>query len=186
MKDCATFKSLTSADKATIELVRTWRNSQDVKRYMLSDHTISPEEHGEYLKGLKKRDDAKAWVVYCGIEPVGFAQLSRIDRKNRNAEWGVYIGDNKMRGKGIGSLAVIGLMRYAFEELMLQRIHTKVLGNNLSAIKLYEKLGFKEEGRLRKDLLREGEYIDVVIMGLLKEEWDAIKQRRDNDIIMFE
>ena len=51
------------------------------------------------------------------------------------------------------------------------RVFLRVLAYNELAIRLYRRLGFKEEGRLRAQVWREGAWHDVLVMGLLWDEW---------------
>ena len=185
-EEISTFKDIATVDSSISELVRKWRNSEDVRKYMYIDHTITKEEHDRWLNSLIGKKDRKTWVVYSDKYPVGIAQLSYIDFDNKNAEWGVYIGDNHFRGIGLGSRILITLINYVFDEIKFNRMHTRVLANNSSALKLYEKLGFQKEGILRKHLYRDGEYLDIVIMGILKEEWNAIKAGFTSNKVIIE
>jgi RimJ/RimL family protein N-acetyltransferase len=63
------------------------------------------------------------------------------------------------------------LVRFAFEQLNLNKVRLRVYDFNLRGIKSYLKLGFKQEGVLRQELFKDGKYHDIVMMGLLREEW---------------
>ena len=65
--------------------------------------------------------------------------MSDIDYKNKSTEWGFYIADESTRGKGVGSAELYKLMEYVFDEMNFKKMHTKVLNNNSTALKLYEK-----------------------------------------------
>ena len=65
----------------------------------------------------------------------------------------------------------IPMMRYAFEQLRLHRITLYVHEFNERAIGVYERCGFKHEGRLREAHFMDGKYTDVLIMGLLREDF---------------
>lgn len=62
-------------------------------------------------------------------------------------------------------------LRYGFQEQNLSRISLDVLESNERAIRLYHALGFKDEGRLRQAQYKNGRYLDVVLMAVLREEW---------------
>ena len=74
-------------------------------------------------------------------------------------------------GKGYGTEAVRLALKFAFDYLNLERVALSVQANNPRAIRAYEKAGFVREGLLRRDAYRNGEYIDVVQMGVLREEF---------------
>jgi RimJ/RimL family protein N-acetyltransferase len=102
---------------------------------------------------------------------VGMIGLDGIDWIHGNAYVGIGIGDRNDWGKGMGTDAMRVLLRYAFYELNLHRISLTVFGYNPRAIRSYEKIGFREEGRAREYLHRAGKRWDMIYMGILKKEW---------------
>jgi RimJ/RimL family protein N-acetyltransferase len=84
----------------------------------------------------------------------------------------ILIGDREYWGKGYGTDAMRLLLRYAFDELGLHRITLKTFSFNLRAIRSYEKVGFRWEGRTRGALNRLGQRWDQVWMGLTRREWE--------------
>ena len=170
------FENILDSDQKTLELVRNWRNSEEIKRYMITDHYITKSEHEKWIKNLKTKNTAKAWLIKYNKKLVGLVYLSNINYKNRKTEWGVYIADESVRGKGVGSATLYKLMEYVFDEMNFHKMNTKILENNLIALRLYKKFGFKREGRLRKQLLRDGKPINVILMSLLKKDWASNKE----------
>ncbi len=162
-------------DEKTIEKIRNWRNSGEIRKQMYNDNYITEEEHQMWYKSLKDREDIKVWVVYVDTMPIGVVDLIHLDYKNKITDWGFYIGNKKFKGKGLGKVILYNLMKYVFEKMNLHKMHTVVLENNTVAIYLYRKMGFKEEGILRKHLLRDNKYNDLFIMGILNDEWNEIK-----------
>lgn len=108
---------------------------------------------------------------------IGFCRLVEIDWISRHAELGIMIGDASLRGRGVGTEATALLCRYAFDDLNLQRLWLRVEAGNQAAQRLYSRLGFQEEGRLRRQAYVGGDYRDVVLMGLLSEERQALDAR---------
>jgi RimJ/RimL family protein N-acetyltransferase len=101
---------------------------------------------------------------------IGAAGFHTVDWRNRNAEMGIFIGQKSVWGEGYGTDATRALARWGFEELNLRRIHLRVFEDNPRAIRCYEKVGFRVEGRLRQDRFHQGRYMDTLVMGLLREE----------------
>ena len=81
------------------------------------------------------------------------------------------IGDKKNQGRGIGFFAVKEMLNHAFNNLNLQRVELFVLEDNKRAIHLYEKSGFKYEGRKRKARYKNGKFVDLFMYSILKEEF---------------
>ena len=74
----------------------------------------------------------------------------------------------KHRGKGYGKKAIDLVLEYGFEHLNLHRIYLDTLESNTSAIGLYKKVGFKEEGRKKQHIYKNGKYFDLICMCILK------------------
>jgi RimJ/RimL family protein N-acetyltransferase len=91
-------------------------------------------------------------------------------------ELGIIIGDKSAWDQGFGTDVVRTLLRHAFDTLNLNRVALRVFETNLRAIQVYRKIGFIEEGRLRQDHFIDGQYVDVVIMGILCAEWKSIEK----------
>ncbi|HEV8420309.1 MAG TPA: GNAT family protein, partial [Actinomycetota bacterium] len=99
-------------------------------------------------------------------EFVGSVGLHGIDPRNRRAELGIWIARPRW-DKGYGTDAVRVASRFGFREMNLQRVYLHVYDTNPRGIRAYEKVGFKEEGRLRRGQFVGGRYADVIVMGLL-------------------
>jgi diamine N-acetyltransferase len=102
---------------------------------------------------------------------VGAAYLTGIDWIARSAEFSIWIGVSAHRGKGAGRTASRALLRHAFLDLNLNRVHLTVLEDNLVAQSLYRKLGFVEEGRLRRAAYKNGRFVDLIQMAMLSGEY---------------
>lgn len=111
------------------------------------------------------------------LEPdrlIGFLGLW-LNWPHRDAWLGIGIGDRADWGKGYGSDALRLALRYAFDELNLQRVSLTVLGANPRAHRAYEKAGFVVEGRARRQSRYDGQRVDEVYMGILREEWERLQ-----------
>jgi len=106
-----------------------------------------------------------------GNEFVGFVALHSIEWNNRAAMLAIGIGDPARRRLGYGTEAVQLVLRYAFDELNLNRVGLDVVEYNTAALGLYQKAGFRREGALRSAVLRDGRQFDRIIMGILRAEW---------------
>ncbi|MGC8902938.1 MAG: GNAT family N-acetyltransferase [Fervidobacterium sp.] len=100
-------------------------------------------------------------------EEIGFVEFD-IRVVNRNAYLTYYL-KNEHRGKGLGSEMLKRAIVFAFNELNLNRITAEVYEYNIVSMKLLEKLGFVQEGRLRKAKFHNSRFWDIIIYGLLKE-----------------
>lgn len=106
-------------------------------------------------------------------ELIGFIELDGILWTHRSSWVSIFIGDENQRGNGYGKEAMNLMIQFAFNELNLHRIQLTVFAYNDVAIKLYETLGFKKEGSYREFIERDGQRYDMLLYGLLREEWRA-------------
>lgn len=105
---------------------------------------------------------------------IGEIGLDVVDWPGRDAFVGLGIGETDYWSKGYGTDAMNVLLRFAFTEVNLKRITLTVFEYNPRAIRSYEKVGFRHEGRKRLLLNREGRRWDELYMGILREEWFAL------------
>ena len=79
----------------------------------------------------------------------------------------------------MGKQIELNILSYVFDELKLNKLCCEVLAFNELVVKIHQKYGSKIEGRLRKHIFKNGEFHDVIVMGILKEEWERIKEKFD-------
>jgi len=104
---------------------------------------------------------------------VGLAGLDGISWTNGTAFLSIGIGEEGHRRRGYGREAMELLMRFAFDELNLHRLCLTVFSYNEAAIALYESLGFVREGVYRQHLHRDGRRYDMILYGILRDEWES-------------
>ena len=107
-------------------------------------------------------------------EPIGVISLMNISDANDSADLSVIVGHPEDRHHGYGAEAISLLLTYGFEELGLNRVGLSVFEFNEEAISTYEKLGFREEGRLRRAIKRDRTYHDALLMSILRDEWRGL------------
>jgi UDP-4-amino-4,6-dideoxy-N-acetyl-beta-L-altrosamine N-acetyltransferase len=110
--------------------------------------------------------------------PIGMIGLYDINFKTGHAEWGrVIIGAPQMLKHGYGREAIELVVKYAFDHLNLRRLACTALANNIAVVRLYERLGFRQEGILREYIYKDGRYIDVILFAMLHDEYKEIRKR---------
>lgn len=103
---------------------------------------------------------------------IGHGEINRIDLRNKNARLcRILIADENDRNNGFGTAIINELLSIGFEDLNLHRIDLGVFEFNKSAIKCYEKCGFKIEGLLRDSFVIGNKFLSVYNMTILKSEW---------------
>ena len=156
----------------TQDIVR-WRNNPEVLANFIDQQTITPQSHEAWLQNYVMTGKVVQFIVVETMsgKSVGSVFLRDIDTLHKHCEYGIFIGEDSARGKGYGTQACRLACCFAFDYLAMQRVFLRVLFNNKSAVRSYEKAGFVPEGVFRKHVFVNGDFADVMFMGLLKEEW---------------
>ena len=122
---------------------------------------------------LSTTDDSFAIHVKGEADPVGVISLMNLSEANDSADLSVIVGHPDDRNHGFGAEAIGSILRYAFEDLGLNRVGLSVFDFNEAAIATYERLGFGREGRLRRAVKRADGFHDAILMSVLRDEWPA-------------
>ena len=136
------------------------------------------ESEKEFLTSIKK---GKMFAVRLleNDELLGNIGFNSLDMVNRNGALGVLIGNPKYQRKGYGTEALKLILDYGFSFLNLRNISLNVFEYNKPAYNLYKKIGFKEVGRLRKAVEIMGKTYDIIIMDMLKEEFQSVYIKKE-------
>lgn len=103
---------------------------------------------------------------------IGNIKIDSINRIHQTAEYGILLGDKTSWGHGFAKEASDVVLRHCFNRLNLRKITLGVISGNVGAVKLYkEKLNFEEEGLLKRHVLNQGKYCDVIRMATFSTQW---------------
>ncbi len=158
-----------------IELVRNWRNSEEVSQYMYTDSEISEERQKQWFESVKKDFTQKYWLIIHKDKKLGVANLYNIKDNFKTTYWGFYLGDTSVRGQGVGKKVEFNMLKMVFDDMQYNKLLCEVFVSNDAVIKMHEKFGFRREGYFRQHILKNNTYHDVVSMAMLKSEWLKLK-----------
>ncbi len=147
------------------EIARTWACSPIVPDNRFEDDLARKFSRFD-TSGYFAIDDNKGHFV-------GRIDFERLQLVDRTAEVMIMLGEPSSRGKGLGTDAMVTLLRYLFDDRQLERVWLSVLTWNEPAIASYKKVGFVVEGRLKEDCWIEGALHDQLILGILRAEFNA-------------
>ena len=156
-----------------------WINHPDVTRTLRMWRPMSAINEREFVEHVARssNDVGLVIVVRATDRPIGTCGLMLIDWQVRSAGFGIGIGEPREWGKGYGSEATRLLTGYAFETLNLNRVWLEVYAGNPTAQHVYETVGYRLEGTQRQAAYKEGRFIDVDLMSVLRADWDAARVR---------
>lgn len=152
------------------DLIVAWRNSDAVRKNFIYQELFTREGHEHWIRTMVETGRVVQMMI-CDIatdRPLGSVYIRDIDRQHNKAEYGIFIGEDSARGRGVGTAAAGLMLRYCFEEEGLHRVYLRAFADNVQAVRSYEKAGFVREGLLKDDVRIDGEYRDIVWMGRTK------------------
>jgi RimJ/RimL family protein N-acetyltransferase len=166
-----------------LERFHRWLNDPEVTQYITMRYPISVTQERRYLEDIGPTDFYAALFSIDTLagEHIGSCGLHNGSPEDRSASLGIAIGEKAYWDGGYGTDAMEVLCRFGFEQMNLERIELHVFADNPRAQRVYEKVGFKVEGCMREADYRYGKYRDIVIMGLLREEFTLTPERRGKE-----
>lgn len=154
-------------------LLYEWFNDPEVTEHLAIRYPLSHRDERAFLEGVASVSYAGAsFAVVTKAEDrlIGGVSLEGTNAENRSAVLGVAIGDRSCWDGGYGTDVMRTACRVGFEMMNLHRVELTVFAGNERARHVYEKVGFRVEGRRREAHYKYGRYHDVLVMGLLEGE----------------
>jgi RimJ/RimL family protein N-acetyltransferase len=133
---------------------------------------VTLEVMTEFFDEQAKDKENFGFAIEANGTFIGDIGLFNVNRVNGTAEAGIGIGDREYWSKGYGREAMRLIVEYGFTIQNLHKIWLETHGTNVRAIKCYLAVGFVEEGRQREHVWSGGEYVDLVLMGLMRSDWN--------------
>lgn len=162
-----------------LEQVHTWYQDPEVLYWSSGNHPDTFFSRYD-LEEQYEREARGESIRRFMIETHDGTQLGVISYKNMNRQIhsvmiGLFIGEKEYWGKGHGTDAVRAFLRYLFHQHNFNRVELETWAGNERAVRTYEKCGFQIEGRIREGFYVDGQYCDKLIMGILRRDFDQIK-----------
>lgn len=163
-------------DKSDVPLFAAWLSDEEVILNLGMYMPMSLGDEEAWYENQMKQDAVKRPLTIeintdQGWRPIGNCGLMDLNWRVRCAELGIFIGDKRCWNQGYGTQAMRLLVGHGFATLNLNRIYLRVVSTNARAIRVYEKVGFVHEGCQRAADYKNGQYIDLLMMSLLRSEW---------------
>lgn len=166
--------TLRAIEAEDLPLLNKWANDPEIQSKLAGWHfPTSMNDQRKWLDGLSCTSNNQRFAIEApDLGLIGTANLVDIDWRNRHGFHGMMLGDGDIRGKGYGVDTIMAVMRYAFDELGLNRLDGAMVETNATSIHVYcQKCGWTEEGRRRGWFYRNGRYYDQVIVGVTRDDY---------------
>lgn len=164
------FNNFINLDDEDLEIIRSWRNNENIRKWMYNDEMIEKEEHANFIDSLRHKSKTGYWLVKRNKQYTGVLDITKIDFKNKNAYFGIY-GNPEERIEGRGKILAKAMKELAFDKLKLHSIHLEAIEDNERAINFYEKIGFTKEGTLREFVFKDNKWKNVIVLGMTEDDY---------------
>jgi UDP-4-amino-4,6-dideoxy-N-acetyl-beta-L-altrosamine N-acetyltransferase len=161
---------ISQSDKASL---RQWRNDPAVSKWMYTNHEIGEAEHNAWFDTMLADASKVYWKIVVDGVAVGAIFLTGISAPEKSCEWGMYLADVDVRGKGVAQAACALSFRYAFNELGVKVVNCEAFAQNEAAIGLYESVGYERTGVQAGAVKRGDEMLSVVTLELTRDSWNV-------------
>ena len=168
---------LRAIEESDLESLHRWANDPAIWPLLASWHfPTSMQDQRKWYASLSVQSPHQRFAIQApDVGLIGTANLVDINWKDRNAFHGMLLGDVDIRGKGYGKDTIMTVMRYAFEELGLERLDGSMIEYNEASLAVYvRKCGWKEEGRQRNYYFRKNRYWDKIIVGVTRADYFSL------------
>jgi len=154
-----------------------WRNHPHIRRYMLTQHEITAEQHLNWYTRASLDTTRRLLMIEESHVPIGYVQFSEV-ATGGISQWGFYARPDAP--KGTGKKLGVTALTYAFEELKLHKVWGQAIDINAASQTFHQRLGFKQEGVLRDQHCISGVYHSLICFGLLAHEWQAPSHAKEH------
>lgn len=189
MTDLRTVR-LRPIEKTDLKYLRQLANDPVVRENVVGwDWPLSDVGQEAWFAESRSNSTTQRFLVESEVgQPIGVTGFWDIDWRNRTAMVAIKLGGTSdVRGKGYGVAAILSIMEFGFVDAGFNRLYATMLASNSRSIATFvSKCGWKEEGRLRQHIWRNGEYVDLLQVGILRSEFMDMSQRACSGLQEFD
>lgn len=148
-----------------------WLNDPDVTMYMESGGNYNLEQLRNFLEE-QERKDILFWAIHIkeSNKHIGNIKIDPINISENSGEYGIMMGDKLEWGKGYAKEASINIINYCFKKIGFSKITLGVVEDNISAVELYIRLGFKIVSKNNNTGMYQGKLCNSIRMVLVNGE----------------
>lgn len=172
--------------ESDLEMVMNWRMMPDITKFMYSDPKLTLEGQKKWFHTIKEQNDKYLWIIEVDEVPVGCMMILEIDYINKRCNPGYYIAVKEKRSIELALRLEWSLFDFIFSKLNFNKFVSEVFSFNKGVIRLHQLCGCTIEGTLKEHIMKNGEFYDVTLLRLTKEEWEGKKSKFKYEPIKFE
>jgi hypothetical protein len=168
-----------------LEMIMQWRMSPEITKFMYTDPELTLEGQKKWYHSLQNREDMMSFMIEVDEIPSGILNITDIDHVNRRCSWGYYMAVKEKRSLKLALALEWNLYDYVFDVLGMHKLEGEIFSFNKPVLRLHQMCGSRVEGVKKDHILKHGQYYDVTITGILKQEWQEQKEKFDYEKIRF-
>lgn len=163
---------LRAIERSELGQLQKWRNALLPTGTIRQWYPLAMADQERWFDAvvLPRRDHIMLAVAVDSVL-AGVVGLTYCDWISRRCEASIYVGDEKLRGHGVGEAALRLLLDFGFKTVGMHGIYADILAHNTASIALFKKVGFVPEGLHRETYFVDGKWIDSWSMRILDREW---------------
>ena len=172
------------AERDDLDTVVEWMEAADFQYFLYGDPARSPRQIREQIVAMLGRSAGHSMPggIYLMIDskqdgPLGLLSLQQLSWRNRSCSIDIYIGKKERRNRLTTAIAVYRALEYCFDELNLHRVCAVIYAFNTASWRIFERAGAVRELTLREHVLRDGQLHDMYAYGLLRADFEALRER---------
>lgn len=163
---------LRALEKEDMDFLREMINDEEMEKCVVGwSFPVSKYEQEKWFEKQVVDKHNLRFLIENEEKKIGLVTITNIDWKNRKASLGIKLYGENVKGKGFGTDTILTGMKYAFEELQLNRLYANILEYNETSLRLYKKCGWTIEGTARKSVFKNNKYHNEIQVGILKEDY---------------
>lgn len=165
---------LTPVSSEFIDKYYLWINDPKVTNTLIINPPMILEQEEKWFELLISRKNTYLFNIMTNDNKIiGNTGMHNINSVDRNADFGIMIGEKDYWGKGYGTEVTKLMLIYGFYHLNLHSIYLNVYSYNKKGIRAYEKAGYKQDGVIRQNKFYKGVYKDTILMSVIRDEWEV-------------
>lgn len=155
----------------------SWFEDLEVTHFLDLQHPPSHDMEKEWVEANARDPNGVIWIIEVDGRMVGSTGIREIDWKNGYGSTGTLIADKKVWGRGVARELMRLRADYAFTHLPLRKLKSAYVDGNVASARAQQAAGYVEIGRWHKERFVDGEWRDLVLTELMREEWERRRSR---------
>jgi RimJ/RimL family protein N-acetyltransferase len=158
------------------EVMVTWFQDQEVTAWLAIRLPMTLEAERAWLQHVGEDRNIVLWAIEHEQRVVGTTGIAQIDWTNQHGTTGTLIGDKTVWGKGIAREMMRLRAEFAFTQLPLGKLKSAYIAGNEASRRAQEGAGYRAVGRWRRERFSGGQWLDMILTELLREDWEQARQ----------